>query len=257
MDEPIDFEFNGETFRAIQASPDFSAIELEGSSANIDPALFRGILLTLTVVDNETGEMFPHGSAVLACYNYCLCATHVIEEFKSGIEAKEQTVFFTGYVGQKVVMWQATQVVAIKGYDVAMVMIEPRFQSKDVGGVIACAVLDFAMPKIGDDIVITGTIPLENSYSLSDNKSKPPVMETRLCKGRVIDVYPDGRDRSMIPMPAFTVDAPSSGAMSGGPAFNMNGQLIGLISSSADNQPTTVSLIVSPESPSPKDMMKR
>jgi len=257
LDDPIDVEFNGETFRAIQANPEFSAIELENSWAHIDPALFRGMLLTLTVLDNETGEIFPHGSAVLSCYNYCLCATHVIDEFISGIEAKEQTVFFTGYVGQQAVIWQATQAVAFKGYDVAMVMIEPRFQSKDVGGVIACTELYYDMPKKGDDIVITGTIPQGHTYSLSDNKSKPPTMETRLCKGRVIDVYPEGRDTVLLPMPAFTIDAPSWGAMSGGPAFNMNGQLIGLISSSAENQPTTVSLIVPPDSPSPREMMKR
>lgn len=215
-------QLTGEQFRAVLARPDFSNIELENSWTNVDPSIFHGMLLSVSIYNNETKNIYVHGSAALASYNYCLCATHVIEEHVVGFERGELTIFLTGYYRNKIVMWQATQVCAIKGYDIAMVAIEPRFKPVDVG-VVACTDLAFEMPKVGDSIVIAGTIAKEPTYSMNDNSENPPSLETRFCRGRVVDVYPDGRDTQQIPMPAFSINTPAWGGMSGGPAFNEQG----------------------------------
>lgn len=54
--------------------------------------------------------------------------------------------------------------------------------------------------------------------------------------GRVLDVYPRGRDRVLAPFPCFRTNARFDDAMSGGPVFNREGQLCGLISA---NMPPT------------------
>jgi len=46
-----------------------------------------------------------------------------------------------------------------------------------------------------------------------------------------------GRDRVMLPGPAIEVDCPALGGMSGGPAFNEDGFLVGLLTSSLEGEP--------------------
>ena len=49
--------------------------------------------------------------------------------------------------------------------------------------------------------------------------------------GEVTNVYPMGRDSSMMPGPCFATNARYEGSMSGGPAFNDDGHLVGIVSS--------------------------
>lgn len=47
--------------------------------------------------------------------------------------------------------------------------------------------------------------------------------------GVITDLFPDGRDRSMLPFPCFAVNARFDAGMSGGPIFSEKGRLIGVI----------------------------
>ncbi len=47
----------------------------------------------------------------------------------------------------------------------------------------------------------------------------------------------------MLPWPSLQIDCPSWGGMSGGPVFDSEGKLLGLLSSSLDNGPSFVSLL--------------
>jgi hypothetical protein len=59
---------------------------------------------------------------------------------------------------------------------------------------------------------------------------------TRINHGQVLEVYPEGRDRVILPFPCFRSDIPIYGANSGGPVFNAAGQVCGVNCTSYDGQ---------------------
>lgn len=56
--------------------------------------------------------------------------------------------------------------------------------------------------------------------------------ETAFTRGKVIEVFPQARDASMLNFPCFHTDARFEGGMSGGPIFNELGFVVGVICSS-------------------------
>lgn len=66
---------------------------------------------------------------------------------------------------------------------------------------------------------------------------------TPLCtSGVVTNVFPQGRDERM-DAPCLEVNMETIGGMSGGPVFNSDGMLVGVVSSSFDGGPTYVTLV--------------
>jgi hypothetical protein len=59
--------------------------------------------------------------------------------------------------------------------------------------------------------------------------------------GPVVDVYPEGRDRSL-PNPSVGVSAKTIGGMSGGAAFDAQGRLIGIITSGVGEEISFITL---------------
>jgi Trypsin-like peptidase domain len=58
----------------------------------------------------------------------------------------------------------------------------------------------------------------------------------RINKGQVLEVFPEGRDRVILPFPCFRSDIPIYGANSGGPVFNRAGQVCGVNCTSYEGQ---------------------
>jgi hypothetical protein len=58
----------------------------------------------------------------------------------------------------------------------------------------------------------------------------------RVNRGEVLEVFPDGRDRVMMPFPCFRSDIPIYGANSGGPVFDKAGRVCGINCTSYEGQ---------------------
>jgi Trypsin-like peptidase domain len=58
----------------------------------------------------------------------------------------------------------------------------------------------------------------------------------RINRGEVLEVFPEGRDRVIMPFPCFRSDIPIYGANSGGPVFNRAGQVCGVNCTSYEGQ---------------------
>ena len=101
-------------------------------------------------------------------------------------------------------------------------------------------------PKFGERMTLTGFRPTSAVASMDGGL---------LCHGNVIAsvgavtaTYPAGRDRAMIPWAAVEGDCAALGAMSGGPAYNEEGRLVGLVCTSLTGEsgkggPAYVSLL--------------
>lgn len=99
------------------------------------------------------------------------------------------------------------------------------------------------LPRVGEKLMISGFLPAAH-YAEASN---PGVLECRgnivACSGEVVTRYPTGRDSCMLPWPVLEVNCPSWGGMSGGPVFDHDGKLVGLLSSSFEEGPSYISLL--------------
>jgi len=84
-------------------------------------------------------------------------------------------------------------------------------------------------PKVGDEVMAIGFPELG---SIKDRAIDAEVLSERMYGsiGRVTAVLSSGREHR--PWPTFAVDSHWPGGMSGGPVFNQDGEVIGLVSSS-------------------------
>ena len=67
-----------------------------------------------------------------------------------------------------------------------------------------------------------------------------------LCRGNVLEVFHLGRDTVMAPYPCFSVQLDAFGGMSGGPVFNVEGKVLGVISSAISDSEYALAALVWP-----------
>jgi hypothetical protein len=83
---------------------------------------------------------------------------------------------------------------------------------------------------VGERIFIAG---VRHEFEV---EAEPPSLNLRMMVAAGT-VTAQGRDRVILPWPALAVDCPALSGMSGGPAFDERGFLIGLLSASMDGEP--------------------
>ncbi len=99
------------------------------------------------------------------------------------------------------------------------------------------ATISTRLPKIGERLLISGFRAGANEFEVgrqggSDELTGSIVIST----GVVTAIYLEGRDRYLIPWPVLEVNCPSLGGMSGGPIFDLNGKLVGILCSGVDSE---------------------
>jgi hypothetical protein len=105
---------------------------------------------------------------------------------------------------------------------------------------ITAAVLAARQPLVGESISLIG-------FAASETKFENPRDGSGIgigllgSVGPVVDVYPEGRDRSL-PNPSVGVSAKTIGGMSGGAAFDAQVRLIGIITSGVGEEISFITL---------------
>jgi hypothetical protein len=107
-------------------------------------------------------------------------------------------------------------------------------------GDMMCATMTTRIPKVGEKLFLAGyraqeIEPVESTIGA----------ETRIAVGEVTAIYMDGRDSVMLPHPCIEVKTLTLGGMSGGPAFDESGKVLGTLTSSIDDPegPSYVSML--------------
>jgi hypothetical protein len=125
------------------------------------------------------------------------------------------------------------------GYDAdrtwtfSMTMIEPRVG--DAVGTYSFLSCDQTFDGEKHDGISTdtfaGTFGIPNLNRIYQLK-----FMARINRGKVQEVFPDGRDRVIMPFPCFRSDIPIYGANSGGPVFDREGRVAGINCTSYEGQ---------------------
>jgi len=188
-----------------------------------------GVLLALSFRDKKGHH--TTGSAAMVGPGIAICAAHVLQDkdYLEQITKGDATLVAQAPVLGGMLLWTVARVATVPDSDLAVLSMtlssdfpaDRRF---------AIASITTRMPAIGDELTLTGLSAIQRTTHIS---SKMNIEVTPGCvKGRVIDKFPDGRDRTMLPGPCLAVECEAQGGMSGGPVFDDRGYLVGVVSSS-------------------------
>lgn len=195
---------------------------------------FKGAVIALHFGNASNQRIM--GSGVMVAPGIAVTARHVVEPEMSLVMAGGGFIC-TGIAPSGLMIWRTRHVTTIPQTDLAILTLEYASALPDV---FRHASITTRLPKIGEQVFLVGqrheagepTTPLASIN-----------MKMMVAAGIVTARYEQGRDRVMLPGPALEVDCPALGGMSGGPAFDESGFLVGLLSSSLADGPAFLSLL--------------
>lgn len=212
--------------------------------------VFEGVLLGVVFSDAEW--LYLEGSAVMVGPGIAITAKHVIEARFSGIAEGLENMHCIGITSLGLQMWAVKKVTYCLENDLAMLGLE-LISAIDEGDTLNQSIITTKVPEIGENVIIYGFKAADNRFQREsickpyEPMSKPIENMLLFSQGKVTQHFLTQRDSFLMPWPVIEVDCPSWGGMSGGPVFNHEGRLIGLLSSSietaSNDGPSYVSLI--------------
>lgn len=212
----------------------------KGSSVKVENwEFFKGILLQIHFSTDETHSV--EGSGVIVAPGIALCAKHVIEPHLNGIQKKSDATICTAITSDGLAIWRIVKITLVPKSDLVILGLVSASELPP-SNTFYRAAISTRLPKIGEILTIVGFRADEKDFKRHD-KNLEVTGQVYACKGEVTERYPAQRDSSMAPWPTLEVNCPSWGGMSGGPVFNSEGLLIGLLSSSLNDPPSFVCLI--------------
>ncbi|MDQ4087453.1 MAG: serine protease [Pseudomonadota bacterium] len=182
----------------------------------------------LSIMFHDPEQQWVDGSAVLIGPGIALAAKHVFDPHLPEIAEGKKAVALASLTDEGLLLWKLQQLVYVDESDVAILRIDLASELPPTP--IRPAVLTTRTPAVGEEVMIVG---LRSEVPVS--RGQPIGANVLAAIGTVSAVYPLERDRAMLPFPCIEISCLTVGGMSGGPAFDRTGKLVGLLTSS--NQP--------------------
>lgn len=220
---------------------------------------FSELVVRLIAID-QNGDIHFFGTAFIFQPYLALTAKHVIEEyFKLDLNIyRGEKISFNFWAIQIVwegsehnyVVWEV-QFVSLSGHsDLAILKLYPYCENAAKHtrwGTVPCTLIP---PEVGDSVIGFGlhSMSFEGSRVNAEGKVEHIEMKAKASSSRgvVRAVYPQYRDRGMLPFPCFEVDAQFEHGMSGGLVINGSSEVCGIVCSSfpkTEEHPTPSSYV--------------
>ncbi len=205
------------------------------------------VTVRIMALSKDCMEVYASGTGVVIATNLILTAKHVFEDFSDKWRLSNRNM-------EQVVDSFNIWVVFISSnpddlyhvYEVANVYLNPysdlvlfHLDSFDRIGKNKSwkqSKLSLTLPKVGQRVVAFGFPKSEVQLERREDGQVDIMVndEPSVSVGEIIEVYPEKRDSFLLPFPAIRINAKFEGGMSGGPIFDDQGQLIGIVCSSYD-----------------------
>lgn len=205
----------------------------------VSPAHFKGTLLILHFGDDDRERVT--GSAVLVAPGIAIAARHVIEPEAAALAAGKINLLASGVTEQGLDLWQVKRSCLHHDSDLCILSLVRR-SAMSQNATLNHASLTTRMPAIDELVMMVGFTASAPEFAGTSER----VVVTGELKGSVGKVkahHPTGRDKYMLPWPCVEVAVGASGGMSGGPAFDKNGRVFGVVCSSIGEGPEGTSYV--------------
>jgi hypothetical protein len=213
-------------------------------------AHYNGVLLSVHFATDTWSTV--EGSAVMVAPGIAFAAAHVIEPLIPHIMASELGIHCTGLTPSGPRHWHVRHIAKVNGTDLMILSLDYASTVPSDGRFVQ-AVVTTRLPQIGELVMIAGFRASDENVPAEDGKYFPVKdghlkygANVRIGVGEVTQHHLNGRG-SMPPGPAIEVACSTPGGLSGGPAFDQNGMLVGILSTSIDDPdergPSQISLL--------------
>jgi hypothetical protein len=193
------------------------------------------VSLSLKAVSLDDSEHIVSGTAVLIASGLAITAKHVIEDFFEKFGPSEETsetkyslqamqIIENGTVGA---LWNILKFTMCNNTDIAILYLTPASESANARKNIF-PTIELCPPQKGDKMWAFGF--RKTRADVDVNKIKWCI-DPVTAEGVVKDFHPEKRDEARLNFPCFQTNAQYDGGMSGGPVFNSQGNLAGIICS--------------------------
>lgn len=210
---------------------------------------YDGAIVVIAIATPD--EAFIEGTGVMIGPGLVITATHTLREHADAIDSRaEQLQCIAVRRDGRAERWLCVAAQFPKEQsDISILNVELVTEAPE-GWACSCLPLSTRAPEIGEPLNVLGfRFKTPEPGGHADTFDDMPVLGTGdlyVVTGAVVAVYEQGRDRSMLPFPAFEIDCGTLGGMSGGPVLDRNGNVIGLLSAgwSDDDPPSNVAWII-------------
>jgi hypothetical protein len=206
---------------------------------------YNGVLLAIQFRNHSKNTFGIEGSAVMVAPGVALSAKHVFERHIDEFNSWNESALAIGLHKEGLQIWHLTKLKFVTNSDIAILTLELASELPEDKS-FNHAEISTRLPKLDEELLITGYRTWNSnptSIKINSNELMKSVGNVYAINGTVTNRYPSGRDNHMLSWPSLEVNCPSIGGMSGGPVFDTNGLLIGLLCSSFESGPSYISLI--------------
>ena len=189
-------------------------------------------LLAIRLLPEGGCDYDPRGTAVLLSSGFALTASHVVKDTINNFGITNDGAQFTMVACQVIgngntgVLFSIREITLVPNTDLALLRISLYSKPPEWYQHTAAA-FSLMIPRIGDRMSAFGYCAPEVKVDPKDIMiDRTPATSV----GEVTDVHALSRDKYLAPWPCFTTNARYEGSMSGGPVFNDEGHVCGIIS---------------------------
>lgn len=236
-----------ETFRrgqSVRFAPTRIRTHFDGKYVVPSLGMLKGVVLSIHFSMGDKQQAI--GSAVMVAPGVALTAAHVVNNYWEELRSGETEAMLFGIANTGIQIWRPKTVTCVEATDTAILGLTAASKLPP-NSTFEHSVISTRIPSVGENVVLAGTRGPDASALGPKTRT---ALDLFAAQGPVTErfVFPTGRDSLMLPWPTIYFDCPSIGGMSGGPAFDEAGCLIGILSASMGNTmddatPSYVSLI--------------
>lgn len=191
---------------------------------------FQGMLVHIAFTDGEFHRI--EGSGVMVAPGIALCASHVFADHLESLGAGESVATCFGISSNALMIWHVRKVSQVPETDITILGVELA-SDLPPDNTFVQSIITTRTPAVGEELTIcgfrAGATPFRRGQMGVEASG-----DIWVCRGKIVETYPTGRDRGMIPWPALAVEVLALGGMSGGPVYDRQGLLVGLLCSSIE-----------------------
>lgn len=201
------------------------------------------IAFRLIAIDSNS-NVFASGTCFSIASNALITAKHVIEDFNQRfslhkLEHGDEINFSIWAIqiqegNEPYVIWAVQKLWLVPISDIALLNVIPYCENAANMKNRRSVKLNLFPPKIGSKIVGYGYHNSDVDKSNVTNGTLNIVLDDKASTtvGEVMEIHDLYRDKVRLNFPCFRVNARFDGGMSGGPVFNSNGEVCGIVCSS-------------------------
>lgn len=200
---------------------DSNATQRPNSVGNWD--FFKGAITSLALKSQTSQELV--GTAIIVAPGLAISASHNLGSVIAAMEQGQVVPYCFGVRDKQLEIWKVNKVSYCEKSDIALLSIEAASEVPEDRTYYRLGI-STRTPIVGEPVHIVGF----RSGRATNASTNDFGADLFTSVGEVAAVYPEGRDKLLLPFPAIELHCGSLGGMSGGAALDKNGLVIGIIS---------------------------